>query len=305
MKPIISERKQRIVSIAITVAASFLGFEALSLALRLYQLQVFALMAVVIYGFHFFWLTFIFDLHLKQRGNLAAGRLLNLKGLRLFFHALKNRLAHLTRWDYFRHYANYLILPGLLYWSTVVILMLNPFRVPLKQTVIAFSTASLVFAYMYFKRVFDKRMEHHEGGLKVLSLAKLYCAYLCLSAAFGLTVYFGLDGNFLVLGLGLATFLLIYQALFQHDLINLLTLGMIFAIALAVALTGVVVYSIWDTNYFSAGLLLCAVYNLGWGLLHHFSDRNLTARIFWEYTFMSLLLITMILVTHDFRIRIG
>lgn len=305
MNAILSERKQRLISLVLALAGTFLGFQALSLTLRLYQLTVFAWLSLVIYCFHFFWLTFMFDLHLKNRGNLVAARLMNLKGLRLLRQALMSRIAHLIEWKYFRHYVNFLILPGLLYWSTVVMLMLNPFRVQFKQAVIALSTASLAFSYMYFKRVFHKRMEHHEEGLKLLAIAKLYCAYLCLSSVFGLTVYFGLDGNFLAVALIFVTFILIYQALFQHGLLNFMNVSMTVAAGLAVALMGVLLFQVWDSNYLTAGLMLAAGYNLCWGLIHHFSDKNLTKVLVMEYLFMTVLIVSLLLVTHDFRIRIG
>lgn len=300
-----SETKHKIISIAIATLGSLLGFEALSLALRLYQLETFYWIALVIYAFHVFWLTFIFDLHLKSRGNITAGRLLNLKGLRLFGHALKNRLSHLSRWGDFRHCINYLILPGLLYWGTAVILMLNPFRSLLKQSIIVLTTAAIVSAYTYYKRVFDKKMEHHEDGLKILNLSKIYCAFLCLSAVFGLTVYFGLPPDFLAISLGFLTFLLAYQALFQHDLVTPVTVMGMVASALFVALAGSVLYRVWDTNYFTAGLFLATCYNFCWGLLHHYADKNLTKKLAVEYFVMSLFVATMLIATHDFRIRIG
>src|SRR6185503_2499821 len=127
MQPLFNETKQKFLSTLIVTFGAFLGFEALSYIIGIYQLRGSLYVAFYVYAFHIFWLTFVFDLHLKKRGVLANARL-NHKGIKMVWMACQDRIEHLRRWDYLRHYQNYLVLPGLLYWGTVILLFLNPFK---------------------------------------------------------------------------------------------------------------------------------------------------------------------------------
>ncbi len=126
MRDLFNEHKQKIFSSLIVTTGALLGFEAFSYIVGLYQFNTAIYVAFYVYLFHIFWLTFIFDLHLKKRGVLANAKI-NYKGAQMVRQALKDRLEHARRWDYLRHYQNYLVLPGMIYWSTIILLFLNPF----------------------------------------------------------------------------------------------------------------------------------------------------------------------------------
>src|ERR1041385_1206594 len=119
------EKKTKNFSPLTVKAGAFLGFQALSYIIGIYQLRGSLYVAFYVYAFHIFWLTFIFDLHLKKRGVLANAKL-NHTGAKMLWMAFLERIDHVKKWEYLRHYQNYLVLPSLIYWSTVVLLFLNP-----------------------------------------------------------------------------------------------------------------------------------------------------------------------------------
>src|SRR6185436_1965153 len=141
-----SETKQKFFSTLIVTLGAFLGFEALSYIIGIYQLRGSLYVAFYVYAFHIFWLTFLFDLHLKKRGVLANAKL-NHKGLKMLWEAFKDRCGHMRQWEYLRHYQNYLVMPGIIYWSTVVLLFLNPFKWQLKTLIVVSSTIALNVTY--------------------------------------------------------------------------------------------------------------------------------------------------------------
>jgi hypothetical protein len=304
MQPLISEYKQKFLSSVIATTVSFLGFEALSLILgQTYQIRHYMWVAFYVYVFHVLWLLFLFDLHLKKRGVLAYARA-NHQGLVMFVHAFKLRVDHVLNWHYLRHYLNYLILPTIMYWSVVVLMAINPFQAELKQFIILGSTFSLGVAYWYLKEVFSKNFELHHFGVKVLSLVKLLAAYFFYAAIIGYTFYFGLSVTFLFICVAGGTFLLLYQALFQRRLVTPGMLLIIFLISLILAFISVWIFNSWNENYLSAGLIMLAIYNAAWGMLHHHLDNNLTRRLVFEYLLLLFLVLSIVLAGHDFTPRI-
>ncbi len=303
MQPILSETKNKILSTLIVTIGAFLGFEALSIAFGIYQLQASFYLSLYIYLFHIFWLTFIFDLHLKKRGVLAAAKL-NHRGLNMLLAALKDRVDHLRRWQYFRHFQNYLVLPGIIYWGTVVLLLLNPFDTVLKQILVFCSTLALSVAYWFMKEHVSRKLEHEHHWIQVLSLVKVYAAYIIFSATIGATVYFGFEVSFLFASTFTLTFLLVYQALFQHRLLNFLIFVWTIIIALAMAVLSLWVYTNWSSEYLTAGLVMLAVYNALWGILHHYLDNTLTKKIVFEYLAMMVFIITIVFASHNFNQRV-
>lgn len=297
------ETKNKILSTLIVTTGAFLGFEAISKAIDIYQLSSSLYLSLYIYIFHIFWLTFIFDLHLKKRGVLANARL-NHTGAQMVWMALKERVEHLRRWDYFRHYQNYLVLPGIMYWGTVILLLLNPFDSFFKQTIIVCSTLALSVSYWYMKEHVSKRLEHEDHWIKVLSLVKLYAAFIIFSSTVGVTFYFGFNPSFLFLATLTLTFLLVYQALFQHRLLNFSVFMYTLGVAMIMGLVSLWVYVNWNSEYFTAGLVMLAVYNALWGILHHHLDHNLTNKIVFEYLAMMIFIVTLIFASHNFSQRI-
>jgi len=299
-----SEYKQKIISTAIVTIGAFLGFQALSYVLGLYQISSYVWMSIYIYAFHVFWLTFLFDLHFKKKPLLAEIHL-SRTWAHMLWGGIKDRVSHMLNWHYFRHYQNFLILPGIIYWSVVVLLFLNPFANELKQLIIASSTLALGVVYWHFKEVFSKNLEAHEWSLHILALAKLFAAFLIYSAVFGVTRYYGFGLEFLGLAVFAMTFLLVYQALFQHKLLSFNVFFFILLIASIVSIASVWVYFYWNTNYLTGGLVMLAVYNSLWGMLHHHLDNNLTCKLVVEYLLMLVFALSILFTTHDFSSRIG
>lgn len=303
MQPLMSEQKQKILSTLIVSIGAFLGFQALSYTIGLYQLKTSLFLSFYIYAFHIFWLTFLFDLHFKKRGVLANARL-NHKGISMFWHAFKDRCAHVRKWEYLRHYQNYLVLPGLIYWSTVTLLFLNPFNPILKMLLVASATFAMSVAYWYMKEHISRRLEHQDRWIKVLSLVKLFAAFLIYSAMIGVTFHYGYDAFFLLSAVMTITFLLVYQALFQHNLLNFNIFLWIIIIALIMALIAIWVMSNWNAEYFTAGLVMLAVYNTLWGILHHHLDKTLTRRVAFEYIVMMVFIVSFLFASHNFNQRV-
>jgi hypothetical protein len=220
------------------------------------------------------------------------------------WHALKTRTHHLYHWRYVRHYMNYLILPTVLYWSVVILIYLNPFHELFKDGLIIASTIGLGLTYWHLKEVFSMKMEVAHLGLRVLALVKLGAAYLAFTALMALGWYYGLN-LFLVMGcVFLVVFLLLYQGLFQHRLMRLEVYPLVLMFSILVTLVFAVVFQKWNVNYYTAGVLVAVVYNTVWGLLHRYLDRSLTRKLMWEYIFMLIVLVSLVLATHDFQGRI-
>ena len=303
MQNLFNEQKQKILSTLMVTVGAFLGFEAISFVFGLYQLKIGLYLSFYIYAFHIFWLTFLFDLHLKNRGVIANARL-NHRGLKMVWEAFKDRCAHVRRWEYIRHYQNYLVLPGLIYWSTVVLLFLNPFKWQLKELIVISSTVALNVAYWYMKEHISRKLEARDHWIKVLAIVKLFAAFLVFSALVGTTQYFNFGSDFLLMSTLTVTFLLVYQALFQHNLLNFQIFLWIVIISLIMSAVSLWVFSSWNAEYFTAGLVMAAVYNMLWGVLHHHLDKTLTRQVVFEYLVMMVLILSFIFASHNFNQRV-
>jgi hypothetical protein len=253
--------------------------------------------------FHAFWLTFIYDLHFKKTSVIGAYFSGKLKE-GLVWEALRDRVSHIFDWTYLRHYQNYFILPGIIYWSVVILLFLNPFRIAIKQFIVLAASLAITVAYWYFKDFFSRKMETHEPGLRILTLVKLLAAFLIYSSIVGITRYYDLGREFLVVAAFVTTFLLVYQALFQHKLLNLFIYAWIIALCILMSLLSYFIYVYWDSNYLTAGLVMLAVYNTAWGLLHHYLEKTLTKKLAFEYLIVMVAALSLLLASHNFGTRI-
>jgi len=296
-----TQHQHKILSAFIISAVTFLSFEALSFTAGIYELRAYFALAVYIAIFHIFWIGFIFDLHLKHREpvDLTSARY---RGL--LRQALKQRFQHFLNWRYFKHYINYLILPAILFWSVIILIFLNPFRESMKQIVIIASSFALTVVYWHMKEHVTARLESRMPWLKVLAAVKLFAAFMAFAALFGFVWYFGLSQNFLfyfVLG---ATFFLIYQALYQYDFHSGTLLFSVLLCSVLIGLAAIWIYRVWSVEYFTAALALLALYNTLWGLIHHYIDRTLTARITFEYIIMAVVVLSIVYATHNFANRL-
>jgi hypothetical protein len=297
------QKKHKVISTLIVTVGAFIGFQAVSYVVGLYQLNQALFLSFYIYIFHVLWLMFVFDLHLKKRSVIANLKLSH-QGFGLLWRALLERFSYMLNWHHFRHFQNHLVLPGLIYWATIVLIYLNPFNYTMKQVIILAATACLNVAYWYMKEHVTSRMEARVVSLRLLALVKLFTAFMIYSAVMGVTIHFGYSAWFLGTATGVITFLLMYQALFQHDFINLSVLLWILIVSSVMAGVSMLVYQYWNTQYFAAGLVMLAVYNSMWGLLHHHLEKTLTGRIALEYLAMTALVISLLLGSHNFDQRV-
>ena len=300
MKQILAKEKQKFVIASVVAIAVLLSLESASSAIATYQLKNFFQIAIYGYVFLVFIQSFVSDLHLK----------------RALWQSLKYRFEYMLSPTHFAHYLNYLILPAVIYWSTVFTLFLNPFTQQIKQLVIFFSTAALATSFWYMKTVFYKHHEAKRAIRQSLFVIKSYASYLSFLSAFGLARYFGVlvfrsinlsvsGQEFFVFCVFMATFLLFYQALFQHHYMNAEVLGILISSAIVLSGLGFVLYEFWNVNYFSGALLLSAVYNTIWSFVHHgLIDKNLSRKMIYEYLAVLFVIVVIVLSTTNFAERV-
>ena len=296
-----TEHQHKNLSAGIISSITFFGFESLAILIGLSQTQIFIQTAIYIFLFHIFWIAFIFDLHLKHNQAISLS---SAKFPSLFRQAVALRFKHFLNWRYSVHFLNYLVLPAITYWAVVILLYLNPFHPQEKQLIIVTSSFALTVAYWYTKRHLSAKLESRFVWFRILSWVKLFSVFLAYSAIYGIVRYFGLSGSAFIYATAAASFLLIYQALFAYGYhtAKLITLSLLGSIVLAVV--GYWIYGLWSTEYYSAALVMLCCYNLLWGLIHHSVDHTLNRRIIVEYLVLAILILSIILASHNFHTRI-
>lgn len=311
MRALISLEKQKFVIILIAALAAALGFQAASFSLSQNEVRSFLAISLYVYLFLVFWQMFIFDLHLKTTRTSADLARTVAEGIK-------------ARWDYLRHkhhwleFQNYLILPGIIYWMTVMMLYLNPFSTLTKQVFILLSSLGLAISFWYLKTVFLSHRDAPHSARQMIFLTKLYASYLAFAAMFGLSRYFGpvpeaikyagyftLGSPWFVFLVSSVSLLLLYQALFQHHHVEFRLMKYVFASVLFLGALAYFIYEFWNVNYYSGALVLTAFYNTIWGMIHHrYIDRNLTRTIMYEYLAVLFVVLVIVISTTNFAERI-
>lgn len=287
---------QRVISILAISIISFAGIEALVYIGNLYQPQVYIKAALFIYLILLIWLHFLFDLHLREDHTDAQS----------IAHAIRLRFKHFASWEKFRSFQNYLILPGLIYWATIVLIHINFQHYKLQQYIAVVSSLSLVVCYAFFKEVFHSKFAPlRNSHFVILSYVKLYAAWIVYSSALGIVWYYCHDQYYFFLMIFVTTFMLMYQALFQFAKMQPKHIAEVFFISAIVALASYFVYKNWSVNYFSAGLFLTAIYNFLWTMYFHYTNKTLTREIAIEQCAILLLLLVMVFGTTNFKAQIG
>ena len=301
---------QNPLAVFIASVCAFLGLQAASFVLGLNEVSTFLGVSFAVYLFLVIWQAFIFDLHLKTSSIRTIERTL--------LGGLKNRWAYLWNIHHFLHFQNYLILPGIIYWMTVILIYLNPFDELVKQVWIAASSIALAAAQWYLKTVFLAHKESGAPARQIIFTAKLYASYIAFAAAFGISRYFGplpadqKPDDYFTLGAPgfaviafCATVLLLYQALFQHHFVGFKILKYLFAAGTGLAVLGFALFYYWNVNYYSGALVMAGVYNTVWGIIHHkYIDKNLTRTIVYEYLAVLFVILVMVFSTTNFAERI-
>lgn len=295
---IVNPEKQKIIVVTVAALASFFGLLAASETLQIYQISSFLRIAFYVYVFLVLWQTLVFDLHLKKARTMAGLK-------RSFFQAIRERFEYLKHAHHWLHFQNYLLLPGVTYWTTVVILYLNPFASLLKGVFILFATLALGIDFWYLKTVFLAHQDAKGLARQMIFVSKLSASYLAFTASFGLTRYFGYGANWLMVAVFVLSFLLLYQALFQHHETGFGILKFLFTTSLLLGAASYVLYFFWNVNYFSGALVLTAIYNTVWGIIHHrWIDKNLTRQMVYEYLAVLFVILVIVFSSTNFAERI-
>jgi hypothetical protein len=304
--------QQKIITASVIAGATVGGFEALVYILNLNQTRIFVHTAFWIYGYLFFMMALLFDLHFKNINSLEEAMQKHEKVSHWFLRfvktlgtALWKRFEHIIKWQYIALWLHYLVVPSLIFWSTVGIFYVNMGQTKVQQSFILLSSLALTVNFWYLKEVFLRKVQVLEKDIYIpLAVIKIYASLVVYSA---LTVFirrYCLDAQIYVLLIFLVTFSLIYQALFQHRLVTGKNLIITFLISLALGLFGYGVLVFWGFNYFTAAAFLTIVYNLCWGVFHYYLDKTITWKAFWEIVLFSLLISIMIFSVTNFRARI-
>ena len=137
-----------------------------------------------------------------------------------------------------------------------------------------------------------------------MTVVKIYASATVYAAMLAMVRHYCLEPYFIVLGVFCLTFLLIYQALYQHRLTGAKDLAIALGIALLMACLGFGTLLFWGYNYFTAAIFLTVCYNFFWGIFHYHLDRSLTWVAFWEILVISLMIASLVLSVTNFRARI-
>ncbi len=307
-------KTQKFIAAVLISAAVFGGFEALIYIVNLNQITIFFWTAAAIWLYLWVKISLLYDLHFKNPGALKRAKIkhesvthwLN-RSIRILLSAFWDRIKHFREWKTFSSWLNYLLLPGIIFWSTVVMLYLNLGRFMLQQCFVVLSGIALIAAYWHIKEIYTAKEEKVSlKNFAVLSAVKIYTALAAYGAAIQYAKYncdFISPLWFLTI-VFCVTFLLIYQALFQHKFTNFKNMLWTLGIALCQGLLGYAVYMFWGYEYLTASIFLAAFYNMFWGIFHHSLEGTLNKRVFWETIIVSIFIAVFALSATNFRAQI-
>jgi hypothetical protein len=309
-----TQKSQKIITAVLISLAVFGGFEALIYIVNLNQINIFLWTAFAIWLYLWIKISLLYDLHFKNPGSLKRAKIRHesvshwlLKSLRVVFSAFWDRIEHFRKWKMFVSWANYLLLPGIIYWSTVVMLYLNLGRDIFQQIFVLLSGTALVFVYWHIKEIYTSKEEKVSlDSFIALSAIKIYTALAAYGAAIGYAKYncdFISPLWFSVIVFCI-TFLLIYQALFQHKFTNTKNVFWTLLIALGQGILAYAVYFYWGYEHLTASIFLAAFYNMFWGVFHHTLEGTLSRRVFWETVIVSLFIAVLAVSVTNFKAQI-
>ncbi len=307
-----TNKTQKIIAVSLIAIVVFGGFEALIYILNLNQPVIYLQTALWIFLYLLFNIVFFFDLHFKTPGSWqrAKTKHQNLaKGLGRFiktvFSAFWDRFEHLRELEYLKRWIYFLLLPGFIFWASVSLFYSNFGFYKNQQIIALFSGVALVVYYSYIKEIFNRKKEVVDSDIFiVLSVIKIYTAGVLFAASMAMLRSYCLQPLYFSAEVFCYTFLLIYQALYQHRKANGATTAQALIISLVMAVIGQLVYVYWGFNYFTAAVFLTACYNFFWGVFHYHLDRALTWRAFLEILIISLIMGGMVISVTNFNARL-
>lgn len=125
---------------------------------------------------------------------------------------------------------------------------------------------------------------------------KLLAVFLTFDVILEGVKYFAWPNFIAPLGISLMTFVFLFYMFWRFKSIkkSYVLAGLLIAILLgAVGFAGIIYWPL--ASYFLLSILLFAVYYMAWAFLHHHIEGDLTRDIFFEYLFVSLFLIIVVL----------
>lgn len=307
-----TQKTQKIISTFLVASVAFAGLEVLAYLMYLNQPAVYWQIAFWIFLYLVFHIVFLFDLHFKKRGSWGRAQKLHKNVIltferlvKILFSALWDRFEHLRSWEYLRQWLHFLLLPGFIFWATSSLLYVNFTFIKIQQTLIVLSSVALIFYYWYLKEVFARRKEIVDSDIFiVLSVVKIYTVGLLYAASLSMLRFYCLPAWYFSVEVFCYTFLLIYQALYQHRLVMAKHIGTALLISAAMAVLAQAIYINWGYNYFTAAVFMAAVYNLFWGTFHYKIDKILTPKAFLEILFVAVLISAMVFSVTNFQAKI-
>src|SRR3989344_6464451 len=151
-------RTQKTISALLIALVVFGGFEALVYIVNLNEPVVFLKAVFVIYVYLAVKISLLYDLHFKNPGALNRARARHEsishwlhRSLRIVGSAFADRISHLLKKHHWLQFQNYLILPGMLFWTTAILLYIDFGNSRLQQVLVLLSGAALVVNYWYLK----------------------------------------------------------------------------------------------------------------------------------------------------------
>lgn len=307
-----THKTQKIIATSLIVFVVIGGFEALIYILNLNQPAIYFQVAFWIYLYLIFNIIFFFDLHFKKRGNWQRAKARHsgvISDLERFVKTVASsfyeRFEHLRKWQYLRQWVYFLLLPSFIFWSSFSLFFINFGFYKVQQIVAIFSGIALVLYYSYLKEIFYRQKEVVDSDIFIiLSVIKIYTAGALFAASMGMLRRYCLDPIYFSAEVFCYSFLLIFQALYQHRRLNSSTIPKALLIALAMGVIGQFVYVYWGYNYFTAAAFLTACYNFFWGIFHYRLDKALSRHAFFEILIISLIMAGMVISVTNFSSRL-
>lgn len=307
-----THKKQNIFSTLIIAVASILSFQSLITIANLNQSDILFSTSIKIWFWQCLLIFFLFDLHFKNPGALSRARKMHV-GLeswierywKIFFTALWDRIGHLRRINEIKQFIIYLILPGFLFWPTVIIIFSNLGRINIQQLYAWISTVALTVIFWYLKELFHRKSEKADSDIFIaFSVAKIYAVTITFGAGLELVRSYCLGPTYYALGVLASTFLLFYQALYLHKAVNHKTISVSFLVSAIMGILGFFVYKLWGFNFFSAAIFMSAFYNFFWGIYHFHLDHGLNKKVFFEILLICFMVAYLVFLNTNFKAKI-
>ena len=305
-------KRQKIVSATLIALVAYGGLYVLTYIINLNQPIIFLKAALLIYLYLSFKITLLYDLHFKNPGALKRAQARHesvshwlVRGLKVVGSAFMDRISHLRKGRQLLRFQNFLILPGLLYWPTVIFLYLNMGSFKVQAAMVFLSGTALVVTYWFLKEAMLRKLERvDEDIFASLSAIKIFAAALSFGGTMAIMHRFCIEPRFFVAAVFCLTFLLIYQALFQDGRLSAKNTAWTLVISGIQAAGGYFVYRHWGYNYYTASIFMAATYNFMWSTFHYHLGQVLTKRAFLEILFICAIITLMVFSVTNFKAEI-